>query len=101
MLSITDGDIKSEVEVKLVGGSKVYSMMSPATVSDLGIAAGSSVMVMINSSHIILGIPPEKRNCPAWASTLYQEPREGQGVPLILDDQRSLRELRQMLDDLT
>jgi len=54
--TVTKGAVNSEVVITLPGGSTISAMVTNASVSELGLAAGKQATALIKASHVILGV---------------------------------------------
>jgi len=54
--SIQHGSVMTIVKVTLDGGQTVTSSVTKEAVEDLGISVGSSVIVLIKSTEVMLGV---------------------------------------------
>lgn len=54
--AVEDGAVTSTVKVRLAGGDVVTSSITKEAAGDLGLAAGSEVVVVIKSSDVIIAV---------------------------------------------
>jgi molybdopterin-binding protein len=54
--SIQHGSVMTIVKVTLDGGQTVTSTVTKEAVEDLGISVGSSVIVLVKSTEVMLGV---------------------------------------------
>lgn len=57
VISVTDGAVNAEVVLELLGGTKIYSIVTRDAVNELGLAPGAAATAVIKASHVILGVP--------------------------------------------
>jgi len=54
--SITSGEAMAVVKIRLEGGSEITSSITKEAAEDLGLAEGSSVVALIKSTEVALGV---------------------------------------------
>lgn len=55
IISVTPGAVNGTVKVDIGGGNVITSSITNEAVSDLALAEGDSVMVLIKSSDVLIG----------------------------------------------
>jgi molybdopterin-binding protein len=55
VISVTPGAVNGTVKVDIGGGNVITSSITNEAVSDLGLADGDSVTVLIKSSDVLIG----------------------------------------------
>lgn len=55
VISVTSGAVNGTVKVDIGGGNVITSSITNEAVSDLGLADGDSVTVLIKSSDVLIG----------------------------------------------
>jgi len=53
---ITPGAVNTEVEIELVGGQKVVSVITVQSAQDLGLAVGKQVYAVIKASSVMIAV---------------------------------------------
>lgn len=54
--SVHEGDVMTEVTVRLTGGESVVSAITTESAKRLGIAKGKAVTVIVKSTEVMLGV---------------------------------------------
>ncbi|MCH1867226.1 molybdopterin-binding protein [Nocardioides sp. CFH 31398] len=56
VVSVTTGEAMAVVKVRLDGGETITSSITKDAVTDLGLAEGSKVTVLVKSTEVALGV---------------------------------------------
>ena len=55
--SVQKGALKSDIAIKLTGGSLVHAVITNEAVMELGLKPGVPACALIKASHVVLGVP--------------------------------------------
>jgi molybdate transport system regulatory protein len=56
VMSVLDGAVNSEVEIRLLGGSTIVASITRQSVKALGLKTGDSVSAIVKASNVMIGV---------------------------------------------
>ncbi len=56
IVKLTPGSVNSEITIELPGGARVVSIITNASVENLGLAVGKDAYAIIKASNVMVGV---------------------------------------------